>query len=263
MRILQKLVSGAVVVILCCGFVQCAWGFGSNIAKYVYISDTKAAGGDIIVLTSKGLQRARNPYDEKVRGVIVENPEIYIKTTENALASDSSQLWRPILDSGEVYVKVTSANGSITAGDGIATSTTPGVGVRATRGGYIVGRALESYKNNNEKAVGTIRIAYEPTYMDIKPNPLSYLFDALNISLAAGNERPFTFFKYLMAGVVAIMSVGFGFLYFGRIAMKGVEALGRNPLASKTIQAGIMLNVFLSILVAAGGVLVAIFILRL
>ncbi len=245
------------------GIRQSALGFGSNIAKYVYIGDTKATGGDIIVLTEKGLARSRLPYDEKVRGVVVDNPEIFLKPDENVFASDSSKLWRPVLDSGEVYVKVSSANGDIVAGDGVATSSTPGVGMKATRGGYIVGRALESYKNKDAKAIGQIRVAYEPTYMDLRPNPLSYLFDAFNISLAAGNERPFTFFKYLLAGAVAIMSVGFGFLYFGRIAMKGVEALGRNPLASRTIQAGIMLNVFLSLLVSAGGVIVSIFILRL
>lgn len=237
--------------------------FVSNIAKYVYITDTKATGGDIISLGSKGLARSRLSYDERVRGVVVDNPDIFIRADENVLASDSSKLWRPIVDSGEVYVKVTTEGGDITPGDGIATSGTAGVGMRANRGGYIVGRALESYKNKDINQVGLVKIAYEPTYMDLKPNPLSYVFDALNISLAAGNERPFTFFKYILAAAVAVMSVGFGFLYFGRIAMKGVEALGRNPLASRTIQAGIMLNVFLSLLVSAGGVLVAIFILRL
>lgn len=260
----QRVIVRSFFVAACIIFAAHAYATGaSNIAKYVYITDTKATGGDIVVLTSKGLTRARLPYDEKVRGIVVENPDIAIRTAQAPLGTQSAKLWRPILDSGEMFVKVTSENGSIAQGDGIATSSTPGVGMLATRGGYIVGRALESYKNSNTKEIGLIRVAYQPSYMDLRPNPLSYLTEAFNITLSAGNERPFTFFKYLLAGIVALLSVGFGFLYFGRIALKGVEALGRNPLASRTIQTGIFLNVFLSILVAAGGVIISIFLLRL
>jgi len=52
-----------------------------------------------------------------------------------------------------------------------------------------------------------------------------------------------------------------GFVAFGRVAGRGVEALGRNPLAARVIQLGIFLNVFITVAIIAAGILVAILIL--
>ena len=44
--------------------------------------------------------------------------------------------------SGRVPVKVSTKNGDIRPGDYITTSDIPGVGMRATRAGHVIGKAL-------------------------------------------------------------------------------------------------------------------------
>ncbi len=50
---------------------------------------------------------------------------------------------------------------------------------------------------------------------------------------------------------------------FGRTAAKGVEAMGRNPSASKIISLGIIFNVGIVVVIVLAGLSVAFMILRL
>ncbi len=68
---------------------------------------------------------------------------------------------------------------------------------------------------------------------------------------------PLTSLRYLLAVVVTATAFGLGFLYFGRIAAHGVEALGRNPLASKIIIAGIVFNAVMTAVIVVGGLFLA------
>ena len=52
---------------------------------------------------------------------------------------------------------------------------------------------------------------------------------------------------------MVIMGFGLGFIYFGRIAKAGVEAIGRNPLASRTITSGLVLHILLTIVIVGAG----------
>jgi len=72
----------------------------------------------------------------------------------------------PLTISGIVDVKISSIYGNISPGDPIATSPFPGVAAKATKGGRIVGHAMESYSSNNPNNVGTIKIIVQPTYYD-------------------------------------------------------------------------------------------------
>ena len=56
---------------------------------------------------------------------------------------------------------------------------------------------------------------------------------------------------------MVVASFVFGILHFGKMAKSGVEALGRNPLAAKTIQFGILLNVLIAIVIMALGLGIA------
>ena len=66
-----------------------------------------------------------------------------------------------------------------------------------------------------------------------------------------------------MAVAVSLVSLATGAVYFGKIAKSGIEAMGRNPLAGKTIQFGVFVNVAVSIVLALSGVVVALLILKL
>jgi len=63
--------------------------------------------------------------------------------------------------------------------------------------------------------------------------------------------------RYLLAILVAMTSFILGFVYFGRVAKGGVEAIGRNPLARRAIQIGGALNLVLTLSIMAGGIVLA------
>jgi hypothetical protein len=85
----------------------------------------------------------------------------------------------------------------------------------------------------------------------------------LNLTAVATTEEPTVVFKYFLAGMILLLSFVIGFFSFGRIANTGIEALGRNPLAAKIIQLGIMLNVLITVAIIGSGLVMAYFVLRL
>ena len=48
-----------------------------------------------------------------------------------------------------------------------------------------------------------------------------------------------------------------GFVYFGRVARSGIEAIGRNPLASRIIQFNVILHILISIVIVLVGLAIA------
>ena len=69
--------------------------------------------------------------------------------------------------------------------------------------------------------------------------------------------------RYLAAGAVVVLAFGVGFATFSKGITKGIEAIGRNPLAKTAIYGSIMMNIFFTILTTAVGVGAAFLILRL
>lgn len=65
--------------------------------------------------------------------------------------------------SGRVPVKVSTKNGEIRPGDYITTSDIPGVGMKATEAGHVIGKALTSLSGTGQ---GTIGIFIQNTYYD-------------------------------------------------------------------------------------------------
>ena len=57
-----------------------------------------------------------------------------------------------------------------------------------------------------------------------------------------------------MAGIVALVSVLAGLIFFGKVARGGIEAIGRNPLASKMIWLSVVMNVVLTTAIMLVGV---------
>jgi hypothetical protein len=59
---------------------------------------------------------------------------------------------------GRVPVRISTENGPIEPGDPLTSSSTPGVAMKATKSGPIVGKALESYDNIDPTVVGKIMV---------------------------------------------------------------------------------------------------------
>jgi hypothetical protein len=214
-------------------------------ALSIPITDKNVKDGDIIVSTPKGYALTTAAYDLNIYGVYTESPAIFIQNTSDAQG-------KPVTTSGKADVMVSSINGDIKANDFITTSTIIGVGQKATRNGMILGTALQSYSNPNKSAIGKISVAVNPrfnsAFIDSKDNVLEILRNSDPRALTQ-----LTSLRYLLAAAIAIVSFVVGFVYFGRITSRGVEAMGRNPLASRTIQINLVANLFLMILIIVVG----------
>jgi hypothetical protein len=127
------------------------------IAQYFEIKDPEIKKGDIVSLRNKEIFRSDIPYDENIIGVVGENPIlVFGKETTTTL---------PVVSYGKTLVRVTNQNGEIKKGDFITSSNRPGVGQKATESGFVVGRALEDF-NEDE---GIIPVFVNIQYLNLAP----------------------------------------------------------------------------------------------
>lgn len=90
-------------------------------------------------LTGEGVSQitlTKTPYAVKTLGIVSTKPGQVIGDV------DGIGKPLPVALSGRVPVKVTLKNGDINPGDYIATSDIPGVGMKATEPGRVIGKAL-------------------------------------------------------------------------------------------------------------------------
>lgn len=229
-----------------------------GVARMIETTEKDLEDGTILSagINQEGAIRTNIPYDSQILGVVSRNAAIILNATntENGV---------PVVSTGTVYVLVTSIGGDIKKGDLITSSIIPGTAQLATNDGYVLGSALEEYSNPNKEEIGTMAVSLDLHYFNSRPTFPGTLSDVFKLVLTPTKEGPSAFFKYLIAAIVTLGSMILGFLSFGRAAAKGVEALGRNPAASKIIHLGIIFNVGIVIAIALAGLGVAFLILRL
>lgn len=241
------------LIIFITGLVVClspisvyAQNTSAGTALSIPITDKNVKDGNIIVATSKGYGLTTTAYDSNVYGVYTEAPAIFLENTDDPQA-------KPVITSGKAYILVSSINGNIKKNDFITTSTIAGVGQKATRNGMILGTALADYSNSNQKVTGKILVAVNPhfnaSFADTKTNVLEVLRNASDPTTLTQA----TSLRYVVAAGIVLIAFGVGFVFFGRVTSSGVEALGRNPLASRTIQLSLVLNLVLMIVIIIVG----------
>lgn len=226
-----------------------------GVARVVQVKDKNLKDGTILSSAKDGASSSTVPYDSQVQGVVSRDAGIII--------NNGSYDGVPVISVGTVYVLVSSKEGNIQKGDLIATSTIPGVGVKAIKDGYVIGTALEDYQSSDPKKADIIAVEFNLHYFNAKPQFPGSLTDVLKIALLPTKDGPTPLFKYIIAGLVCIASFVLAFLTFGRTAAKGVEALGRNPAASKIIHLGILFNVSIVVVIVFSGLVISFLILRL
>jgi len=228
-----------------------------GVASSVRIIDEKVNDGSIISNSSNGFTLSKKPHDLLLAGVVAFNSAVSL---ERDNLPGKGKIY-PLVSSGISRVLVSTINGPIKIGDLITSSTIPGVGMKATKSGFILGISQENFTSGNPKEIKPINVSIAMRHSAPRATLQRNLFDVANLSSLAWTEEPLTVFRYLMAVIVLIVSFILGFYIFGRIAGRGVEALGRNPLAARIIQLGIGLNVIITVAIIGAGVLVAILIL--
>lgn len=221
----------------------------SGVTISITIIDKNAKDGNIIVSTSKGYALSKIPYDPNIYGVITENPSLFI---ENINLSDT----KPVLSKGKAKVLVSTINGNIKTNDLITTSAIPGVGQKETINGFILGVALQNYTEPNKDKIGKILVSINPRFNG-SFTAQGNLLQLLRSGLDAFPLAPLASLRYVLAGIITTITFVLGFMYFGKVARTGVEALGRNPLAGRMIQLSIVLNLLLTLAIMAIGLGIA------
>lgn len=237
-----------------------------DIASTYDVVDKDAVSGDIISSSEKGLVRSELQYDNKIFGVLQDNPVI--------VYSEASQSGKAIVRNGDAEVNISDFNGNIAIGDYITSSPVKGYGMKATQSGYVIGVVTAAPTpgqtinfQNRQLKTGTVMVAMKIEYAELStPRNANHLLEALGGAFFRNVQDPERFtqvMKAIIAGMIAITSFAVGFFAFTRAIAKGVEAIGRNPLAKRAIQLSIIMQLILTVLTALAGLAGAFVILRL
>ena len=224
-------------------------GLSSGMALSAEIGEEKSLieDGDILCTTEMGLVRCAEEYSAATYGVYSSAPSMWI---ENLSVGNGL----PVIFSGKAMVSVSSANGPIKRGDFVATSKTPGMGVKATKSGNVLGAALDDYLEEGEGKL-LVAVAVRPAIVATAAR--GSVVETLKQGLLAPTLSPLASLRYVLAVIVVIISFVLGFVYFGRVARAGVEAMGRNPLAGRMIAVGVFFNLLLTLAIMGGGLIAA------
>lgn len=216
----------------------------SGVALTLPIADSNAKNGDIICSAKNGYVPCSISYDAGMYGVINDNPIGSVELIGGG---------RLVNTTGTAAVNVVTVAGDIKAGDFITSSVTPGVGQLAIHNGYVLGIAQEPYAEADKTKVGSIQVSLSihPT-IGISDSQTD-LFRTIREGLFSAQISPLATLRYLTAALMVIAGFSLGFIYFGRIAKAGVEAIGRNPLSSRTIEFGLILHIVLTIVIVGAG----------
>ena len=234
-------------------FAQEVQGLGTlGVARIVEMKEKDVKDGSVVSSAKNGAMLSNISYDPQVIGVVSRDAAILIETESNGV---------PIISTGRIYLLVSAKNGAIKKGDLLTSSTIPGVAMKADKEGYVLGTALED-ADPDPKQVDKIAAELDLHYFNSRPTFPGTLSDVLKIVMLPTKDSPSPIFKYIIAGLVLLASIVLGFMSFGRTAAKGVEALGRNPAASRIIHLGIIFNVIIVVVIVGAGLTISFLILR-
>ena len=227
-----------------------------GVAQRITIPGDPILPGSIITYIDGQYRVTSEPFDPYIFGVVSERPAIEFTYDSPDVTSV------PVLTTGTLPVRVTAKNGPISVGDRLTSSDTPGVAMLADKSGISVGVAQEPFAPADINQEGSIIITLDikftlPRSITDQQRVKNNLLDAVNLSTIAALEDPIEAFRFVLAGVILLGSVAFSFLTFGRSAQNGILALGRNPLASRAISLGLILNIVLSVVIIGSGVVTA------
>ena len=208
--------------------------------------------GSIVVLDKGTYKVSSKSADSNQVGVITLNPSVTLRKSVNQNVYD-------VNTSGVSLVKASNKNGKISKGDYLTSSDIPGVAVKSTQSEFIIGTASEDF----DSETGVLKMTVEPRYILLNTAGGSNLLNVIRQSSQSVFLAPIDSLRYILASIVVIASLLFGFSIFGKITGSGIQALARNPLARSSIQTNIIIEFILNIGIIVFGIIIAYFILTL
>ena len=226
---------------------QASSTISSGIATMVDIRES-VSPGDVISFTNNGYRKSTVEYDSNIFGVVVDTPAVVLENAGSAIS-------RPVLSSGKAYVKVSSVNGIINPGDLVTASSRPGVAMKSTKTGYVIGTAIESHTTTNPNQLGTILVTLDIGLVSLESTTTSSnLIDSFKLALDAPTVSPVNALRYVLSALIVVMGFGFAVIFFGRASAAGIEAVGRNPLASRMIMISMVFHIALALCIVFVGI---------
>lgn len=221
--------------------------FSPGVAISIPIAE-KVSSGMVICSTDQTYSLCQKEYDSTMVGIVVADPAVSFEST------DDRDGYVSVLRDGKTYVKVSTANGKINIGDKLTSSTQKGILVKSDKSGYVLGTALSSYDGSEP---GEVLVAIDIKPVTLTDGATSNLVDIIQDGLDGIFLSPLSALRYIAASIIVVSAAIAGFIYFGKVARSGVDAIGRNPLASRAIQMSVILNVILTMFIIGLGVGVA------
>lgn len=220
----------------------------TDVAQQVQLTK-EVTNGTVLCFLKEGIGPCTFSYDSGLYAVSTESP-----------AGNIAEIGTPapnsffVVQKGTALVRVSTANGPIVNGDFLTSSNVEGVAQKASDNGFVLGQALEDYSGEGEGLIQVSLNVHQTTaFADVRSN----LFELIRRGISAPVLTPLSVLRYILSTVVLITSFILGFVYFGRMARVSVEAIGRNPLASRTIQFSIVLNIFVMLVIFCIGLALA------
>ncbi len=128
----------------------------TSMAQQNVVNTDNSFPNGTIVASENGTIRAKlkmsaNPYDEYMVGVFSDNKNV----ENNAMVKVN-----PVMTGGITFVKCNAENGVVKKGDLITSSSIPGVGMKATKTGMVIGLALEDAQASTDLVKVRVFIQY-------------------------------------------------------------------------------------------------------
>ncbi len=225
-------------------------GIATGTAISVVVEDQDVVPGDIISYIEGKYVKSSKTFDPAMFGVVTNEPAMTIDDTN---LEDSVF----VVSDGEAFVRVSTTNGEIKSGDFITSSSIPGVAQKAHVSGQMLGIALQDYSAEDPETIDDILVQLDIKFSTVESNVRVNLIDALRSGFQAPFLTPLTSLRYILAALITGGAFVIGFASFGKTSGSGVEALGRNPLAHKTIQRSIVFNLILNAIIMMTGLALA------
>ena len=241
----------------------------SDISGVYDISDPEAKDGDIVIYTpEEGIIRTSVPYEIHLFGVLQASPSATYRRIDYTGV--------PVIRNGLARTNVTTINGPIKSGDYITSSAIAGFGAKADTSGHVIGVATVDFGEadgapfqyqGREIRSGQIPVALNIQYAELTtPRDINRFFSYFGANLLKNVQDPKQFgqvMKYIFAGLIILVAIIFSMIILLRSIPKSIEAIGRNPLARRSIVFSIALNVFIVVVLTGGAILASLIILRL
>ncbi len=140
----------------------------TDVAENYSDSSDSLEAGDVVTIdqdTNNGVVKTTDQYDQNTLGIISTAPGISLTGISEDGGKTDLIHPKPVALTGRVPTKVSSENGSIEPGDYLTSSSTPGVAMKATRPGQVVGKALQEF-DAQSGTTGKIMAFINITYAD-------------------------------------------------------------------------------------------------